>query len=303
MKNKTALSEMTLKIFNDFSQSLEKEKSRDDYYYIINSFCRESGKDYLAAEYDDFRKYFEKLDDKAASGHLSYKTIYARYTVLINFSAYIVSCSARYGVKYTNYMVKIPKPSVSANVKPQSMPTLDRLDKIYSAASEDPVMYTIISLVNKCGLTVEQICSLKLANFLVDAENRCGMLFAFRHSADRYIKIPEDVCAILNDYVNHIRTGKSEYMFCNRRNAPFTPRVLQIRMKKIINQASEGQDWKYTLQDIRNLAVVMMLKGGADKEDVADYIGVESKWMQRYERAVAAFDLAPCDYINIRIAR
>lgn len=37
-------------------------------------------------------------------------------------------------------------------------------------------------------------------------------LFAFRSSADKYIKIPEDVCMILNDYVNHIRKSKSEFL-------------------------------------------------------------------------------------------
>ena len=108
---------------------------------------------------------------------------------------------------------------------------------------------------------------------------------------------------ILDDYVNHIRKSKSEFLFCNRRNDPLTKRVLQIRMQRIVTEASEGENWKFTLQDIRNLAVVMMLRGGAEKEEVADYIGVESRWMQRYERAVAAFDLAPCDYINIKIAR
>lgn len=303
MKSKTVLSEKSLEIFTDFSKTLEKQKSRDDYYYIINSFCRDVGKDYLDADYEDFRQYFEMLEEKAASGHISYKTISAKYTVLISFSSYIVSHAAKYGVRYKNHLVRIPKPAISVNIKPQSMPTLEQLDKIYTVASEDPMMYCIISLVNKCGLTVEQICSLKLANFLIDAENRCGMLFAFRSSADKYIKIPEDVCMILDDYVNHIRKSKSEFLFCNRRNDPLTKRVLQIRMQRIVTEASEGENWKFTLQDIRNLAVVMMLRGGAEKEEVADYIGVESRWMQRYESAVAAFDLAPCDYINIKIAR
>ena len=52
-------------------------------------------------------------------------------------------------------------------------------------------------------------------------------------------------------------------------------------MQRIVTEASEGENWKFTLQDIRNLAVVMMLRGGAEKEEVADYIGVESRWMQR----------------------
>lgn len=295
------MSELTLRVFNDYKMTLQKEKSRSEYYYVINSFCQFCGKDYLIAGADDFKNYFESLDTAAALGNLSYKTICMRHAVMINFGSYISSHAKTYEIKgFVNYMVKIPKPGVSINITSRNIPTLEQLDKIYEAAQEDMLMYCVIALVNKCALTVKQICDLKITNFIYDSERNCGMIFPYQYSADRYIKLPDDVRDILNNYVSIRNTG-SEYLFCNQKNGKMTQRVLQNRMKNIITIAAGEEGWSYTLQDIRNMATVLMIKGGAEKEDVAAYIGIEAKWMQRYDRAVEEFVLAPCDYINIDI--
>ena len=44
-----------------------------------------------------------------------------------------------------------------------------------------------------------------------------------------------------------------------------------------------------------------MLKGGAAADDVATYIGINSKWMQKFDKAVEDFIMAPCDFINLDI--
>lgn len=302
--NLCMMSHQTKAAFNDFKMSLKNEKSQHEYYYIINSFCKYCGKDYLEAGYEDFKNYFDSLLTGAALGNISYKTICTRYAVMINFSAYIVSHASDYGIeKFVNYMVKVQKPGISINIKSKSIPTLEQLDKIYSAAKTDALMYCVISLVNKCALTVEQICSLKLKNFILDSELNSGILFPYQYSADKYIKLPDDIRDILNEYVNELRESDSDYLFCNAKGGKLTPRVLQNRMKRVVAAAANGENWNFTLQDIRNLSVVLMLKGGADAEEVASYIGINSKWMQKFDRAVEDFVLAPCDYINLSISK
>ena len=301
-ESKTFLSDLTIRIFDDFKMMLKKEKSRTEYYYIINSFCRYCQKDYLYADMKDFQNYFENLKTDAAVGKTSYKTICTKHAVLINFSAYIASHAQTYGIKvFPNYMARVPKPTVTVNVIPKTIPSAEQLDRIYSMAKEDPLMYCVIALVNKCALTVEQICNLKLNNFIIDAENNCGIIFPYQYAADRYIKLPNDVLNILNAYVQNVRDTNSEFLFYNKKKGPLTPRVLQVRMKNLVKTASGDENWTFSLQDIRNLSAILMIQGGAVDEDVAQYMGIESKWMQRYTKAIEALAFAPCDYINFTI--
>lgn len=296
------LSDITRQFFDDFKATLKSEQSQKEYFYIINAFCNHCEKDYLVAGADDFKNYFDSMDTAAAMGNISYKTICTRYAVMINFSAYIVSHADDYGVNsFVNYMVKVKKPGVSINIKSKSIPTLEQLDRIYTAAQTDYAMYCIISLVNKCALTVEQICKLRLQSFIMDSEMNCGILFPYQYSADKYIKLPDDVRDILNEYVNEVRNSSTDFFFCNAKGGQLTPRVLQNRMKRIVNAAAGDEEWNFSLQDIRNLSVVLMLKGGAAADDVAAYIGINSKWMQKFDKAVEDFIMAPCDFINLDI--
>ena len=296
------LSDITRQFFDDFKATLKSEQSQKEYFYIINAFCNYCEKDYLVAGADDFKNYFDSMDTAAAMGNISYKTICTRYAVMINFSAYIVSHADDYGVNsFVNYMVKVKKPGVSINIKSKSIPTLEQLDRIYTAAQTDYAMYCIISLVNKCALTVEQICKLRLQSFIMDSEMNCGILFPYQYSADKYIKLPDDVRDILNEYVNEVRNSSTDFFFCNAKGGQLTPRVLQNRMKRIVNAAAGDEEWNFSLQDIRNLSVVLMLKGGAAADDVATYIGINSKWMQKFDKAVEDFIIAPCDFINLDI--
>lgn len=296
------LSDITRQFFDDFKATLKSEQSQKEYFYIINAFCNYCEKDYLVAGADDFKNYFDSMDTAATMGNISYKTICTRYAVMINFSAYIVSHADDYGVNsFVNYMVKVKKPGVSINIKSKSIPTLEQLDRIYTAAQTDYAMYCIISLVNKCALTVEQICKLRLQSFIMDSEMNCGILFPYQYSADKYIKLPDDVRDILNEYVNEVRNSSTDFFFCNAKGGQLTPRVLQNRMKRIVNAAAGDEEWNFSLQDIRNLSVVLMLKGGAAADDVATYIGINSKWMQKFDKAVEDFIMAPCDFINLDI--
>jgi len=305
-KNKESkiISEKTEQIINDYALALKSEKSRKEYYYIIRGFCDYCGKDYLKAGVEDFKLYFESMKTAAKNGEKSHKTIGKVYSVLSNFSAYIVSNAENYGITgFYNHLMKIAKPEISHNITIQNIPSMEQLDKIYTAAQNDALMYCVIALVNKCALTVDQICNLQMRSFIMDSENNCGMIFPYQYSADRYIKLPDDVRDILNDYVAIAREAKGDYLFCNKRGGQITPRVLQNRMQMVVERAAGEEEWKFSLQDIRNMSAVLMLKGGGEADEVADYIGIQTQWMQRYDRAVVEFAEAPCDYINLSIRR
>lgn len=299
----TYLSEKTLSIFNEYKSSFKSNRAQNEYYYIINSFCKYCEKDYLDAGLNDFQEYFKSLDTAASMGNTTYKTIRSKHAALYSFSAYIVLYTETYDIpNFQNYMLRIPKPVVSISISARDIPTLEQLDRIYEAAKTDKQMYCIVALINKCALTADQICSLKLANFVIDAENNCGIIFPYQYSSDRKIKLPDDISDIINDYVNFDRANsKSDYLFLNQKNLPLTTRVLQNRMKHLISKAAGDEAWSFTMQDLRNMSVVLMLQNGVGEAEVASYIGIKCKWMQRYQKAVSEFNNAPSDYINLTI--
>lgn len=296
------LSQKTKDIYESYKTTLKTEKSRKEYYYIINAFCQYTGKDYLLSSESDFKNYFKSLEVSAIAGNLSYKTLCSRYSILINFSSYIVSYGYQFGIKdFANYMTKIPPPKMDIKVQSKSIPTMQQLDEIYSAARQDTMMYCIISLVNKCALTIDHICNLKKQNVRFDTENNLGLIFPYQYRADKFIKLPQDVYRIMDHYYRNVRQTDTDYFFVNTKGNKLSKRMLQIRMKKIVNLASGNETWEFSLQDIRNLSAVLMLKGGADKEEVANYLSINPQWIQRYEKAVEEFSYGPCDCINISI--
>lgn len=299
-----SISPLTQSILNDYTESLKNKRSKQEYFYIINSFCKSCGVDYINASLEDFQGYFENLQTAAIAGNISYKTICLRYSVLINFSSFIRAYAENYGIKnFTNYVIKVPKPSVSVMIKPSELPAMEQMDRLLAEAKNDPTMYAMIALVFKCALTVEQVLSLKVENFINDSENNSGIYLPYQYKADRYIKIPNDIRIILNDFV--IATGRNtDYLFLNRYGTPLTDRVVQKRFKALLKKArgnSNEEKWNFSLQDVRNLSITLMLQGNAKPEDVANYVGIDAKWMQRYDKAVEEYRIAPCDFINISI--
>ena len=300
-------SESTKHLLDDFCSSLKSAKSKKNYSSVIEQFCDVTGKDFLKAGLPDFLMYCDNLDAARRKGVYTYKTACFKHNVLYLFSHYIDMHGTEYGVNdFRNNMIKIPKPAADSFVAPQSVPTIEQLDKIYNVAKKNPMMHAIIALVNKCGLTSKQITMIRKSNFIIDANQNVGIILQFQFASNRYIKVPDDVVKILNNWME-FRNGtypnnNSEYMFLNADGGQLCIRSLQIRVSKIMNEAFGPTEKKFSLQDLRNLSAVLMIKGGADKDEVADYLGINAKWIQRYSKAVDSYIDAPCDYINIKIA-
>lgn len=296
------LSHETNLIFDKFKTSLSSERGKKNYYYTLNQFCNFCEKDFSKATDIDFNKYLAMLDKESKAGRLSYKTLCFKYSVLTVFSSYIINNEKTLGIKLkSHYMLSVPKPQVRIVVGKEQLPSLEQLDAIYESAKREPMLYAIIALVNKCALTTKQIIDLKKENFILDAEEQTGLLFPYKRAKNKYLKLPEDVLEVLNRWMK-IRTDDSDYMFVNKRGDNLTSRSLQLKIKSLMERTfGKDEANHFTLQSLRNLSAVLMLKNGADRGDVAEYLGIRPNWIQRYDRAVAEYNEAPCDYINIKI--
>lgn len=57
----------------------------------------------------------------------------------------------------------------------------------------------------------------------------------------------------------------------------------------------------FTLQQLRNFAIVLMLRSHAPEELVSDYVSTDSRWMTKYKEAAPSLNAAPCDYIALSL--
>ena len=299
IKKSDYISDLTDEIFESFKETLKKAQTAREYYYVICQFCTMMEKDFLSAGKADFEAYRDNLYAMAACNDLSYKTVYYRISVIKKFSSYILQEAEKFGLKsYTDHAANIRRPAVPIDVSPRTIPQKSDFARIRETAKPDPLMNAVIALVTKCALTSEEIINLQTGHFVIDINGNYGLKFVYADRPNRYLKIPQDVLEAVNGWRNVDKVDDG-YIFHNKKRGRLSQRTLQIYVQKLMEKTfpERDKDKLFTIQDLRNMAVVLMLRGGAESGDVANYIGISTSWMHRYSHAVEAFANAPCDFI------
>ena len=177
--------------------------------------------------------------------------------------------------------------------------TMRDIDRVLSTLMDEQnvTLFAIISLVLRTGLTTEEICGLKIQQLVTNGQtDQCGiMILGIRN---RFIKVPSDLFSLLlllseqtdNETGNLFLTGLKRY--------PFTQRNLLLEIKKACLRAGVRP---FTLQQLRNFAIVLMLRSHAPEELVSDYVSTDSRWMTRYKEAAPSLNAAPCDYVALSL--
>lgn len=307
MDNKGYLSTRSKEIFDGFAESLKNKKTAHDYLYNITEFCDKEKTDVLSASKMHFEEYGLSLKEKCERGAYKSKTVFFKLACISSFLEYVTEHAEELGLDgFENFSVAAPKPIITSDVTERNIPTKEQITKVYEYLKEsgNTMMYAAVALANKCGLTAEQITTLKLSNFIIDTTSRTGILFPQEYGENRYIKLPDDVMVAVSKWFQEwdALPGKedSEHLFINSKGGKLSVRVIQLYLKDIMKKALTD-DVTFTFQDLRNFSAVLMLKGGASTSNVADYLNISMRWMQRYNKAVEAYDNAPSDLIGLSV--
>ena len=133
--------------------------------------------------------------------------------------------------------------------------------------------------------------------FIQDAAGNYAVRITYRNKS-RFVKLPLDMVALLNDYISATATD-SPSLFSNNRGNPMRPRDLERLYAATI--VFDETLPKFTLSDLRNGAAAYMLQSGASGKMVADYIGIHPGWMHRYDKVLKELQVSAVDYTNIKI--
>lgn len=280
-----------------YVESFHSDKVKNNCYSFICAICDYCKSDYLDINTLQAQSFFNHLlypDSSQKRPALS--TVNLKYSSLHAFSNYLIRNSSIFEIKYFNNpfdMVNIQQ--TDTYIDAEKIPTPKQMNDILHKAESNPTLYAALSLIIKCGFTVGELTRLRQDSFILDDSDQAAVVFSYRNR-QRYIKIPDDVLAILDYYWNK-QVFHSEYLFENRNKKPLRVRDIERLYKNCM-----GENFQFTLSDLRNGCIAFLSASGAPKKELGEYIGLRQySWLHRYDKVIPELSLAACDYSNLSI--
>ena len=97
---------------------------------------------------------------------------------------------------------------------------------------------------------------------------------------ERTIQVPEDIITLIRRIEPDFFLGESKPLLYNTRNKK---PIRDVTLAKQIAAISKEADMEITLQDIRNLGILLYYKANPNKEALAEYLGTDGRWLFRYD--------------------
>ena len=108
----------------------------------------------------------------------------------------------------------------------------------------------------------------------------------------RILELDTDLSKILDKYLSDYEIAHGP-LFYNNRNNQIKMRDTERLLQKYIDMVNTPKERiaPFTMQSLRHIAMIMLLKGNVSKENVAKFGGITTKWMNRYEQIVNKNDV------------
>lgn len=273
-------------------------KVQTNCYSFIAAICDHCKKDYLEIETLQAQAYFNHLALPVQMGQKkpALSTLNLKYSSYHAFSNYLIRNASTFQIEYKiNPFDLVTIEHLEPYLDPSKIPTPLQMNNILHKCESEPVLYAAVSLIIKCGFTVGELTKLRQDSFILDDSDQAAVVFTYRGS-QRYVKIPDDVLAIL-DYYWKKQIQNTEYLFENKYGHPMRVRDMERLYKKIM-----GNDFQFTLSDLRNGCIALLSASGAPTKEIGKYVGIQQySWLRRFHKVIPELSLAPCDYTNLYI--
>ena len=286
METSDFLSEHFLTAFAEFSLTLKGTRTRRDYLSYCRQVCAFAKKDFLLLTQQDASAWRNSL---ISSGNLKTGTIATKISALTSVSSFLLEK----GLITYNIFEELYVERPDTYLKLSDIPSLQELDALLVAAKDNDVLFAILSLIIRVGLTASEAVRIRRDDLAL-FDNGTAKLTIYKGKYARTVMIPADVVEILET-----RLKGGDYIFYNQYGNPLRLPNLQAVLKKTEIAAGMSRCW--TLQDIRHAALLFMLKGGASQEAVAVHAGVDGRWMFRYNKVMNEYPVVLADYQFIRL--
>lgn len=305
-------SEFTINSFSQYCKHFRNIRTANEYTYIFADFFNYLKKDLLQVSSEDVKRYFSSIGPKYST-----RSLRTRISAMRAFARFLdneyLSSENEYdpesSMQTTDYSIVSDGPEFTQLFPEFSFEkepplvvgiTLQDIDLVLSTLMDEQnlTLFAIIALVLRTGMTTDEICNLTIHQLISKSKNECGiMILGVRN---RFIKVPTDVFALLL-LLSEQTANEAGYLFLtDRKHHPYSQRNLLYEIKSACSRAAIRP---FTLQQLRNFAILLMLKNNAPDQLVENYVSTDSRWTPKYKEAAQALKIAPCDYVCLPLCQ
>ena len=283
-----------LKVWDLFRNRFKSPTTEASYWSDIMEFCRMTGKPFTETTRTDVKKYYDRITDRMRNGIISPITRTKKFRELHSFASFLMEQGDYMPGSEFDHFYPYLKNMKKETVRAGSVPVED-MDALLSAASDDLMAYTILTLMYRAGLTSTEIIELESEDDFAGYER--GALAMLKSRQDPCY-IPEDAWKILKKYM----AGRDVHgtLFYNRSGRPLNTMYVSRMMKKYCSAAGIRN---YSAQDVRNSCAFNLFAYGADEAQTAEQMGRTVQQIRRYRGASYRGNLRKkaADLVKIRI--
>ena len=256
----------------------------------LKKLSERSGKGIFHITYNDAQIFYASCISDINNG--TYKPIYVKSMIALlkafyehlftlsktsEINADFPCCS--HGNPFSYVTVKIPD---KLEYYDEDFPSLESIDSLLSFCPTLSLK-TAVCLAFKMCLTVSEISDLKKKQIVYDNEKMYIRLASSNELGEypRYLTVPEDIRPMIKQL--HSSTSIDyEYLLISKRRSQYAVRSLEHALKKTAEENNLSSN--LTFLSSRNMGIRILLSNGASPQDVADYLGIQGKWLSRYEK-------------------
>lgn len=291
-------SESFLQIFKEYLAGIHNSRTAYEYQGYVILLCNYCEKDFLDIAREDVISFFHYMEGKRQNGTLSGKTVCVRLSCYRTLALYIQQNHQE--LEYKNPFLDIKKPDINDEIRVINMPSMEELDVVMSIAKETPMYYCILALATRTALSASNIVRLTFRNIkIIEEQTVLQISQGTKRKEDFFVRLPEDVEIILNDYINMLDTeiiDREGHLFYNKYKHALTIKNLDDGIARILKKS--GLEKKYTMKDFRTRAVLEYAKAGATEHEIADYTGLGELRIRSFYRAANKVADCPANLVN-----
>lgn len=282
------MSDITKTAFNEFIKTLSKNTA-GHYRLNVGQFLSFVEKDFLECTEEDARDYIDSLYAKKEKGYLKIGTLKAKLSSLAGFENFLIE----HKIKEESIFENIKRPFIEKQARVYKIPTYEELDKILESTKTGPeYLYPIACIIARMGIKPGAVIKLQSKDVVADMNNPYIVVQGNNKNPARTVPIPKDLLPI---FIKLLDEAYCNSLFYNKHGKPLTQRVLEYSFQKAVKEVS----LEYTLNNLRDRALIDMLQSGAKEDEVSEYTGTGLTRLHAYK----GIGVMPCpaDLVNIKI--
>lgn len=200
------------------------------------------------------------------------------------------------GNPFSDIIINIPD---KLEYQESDFPSMENIDTLLSLCPT-PSLKAAVCLALKMCLTISDISALKKDQVIMDNDKMYIRFVSVTELGEypRYLLVPDDLHSMILQLCNST-DASYEYLLISRRHTPCAVRTLEHALNKIVRENNLGSN--LTFSSLRNMGIRILLNNGAMPQEVADYLGIQGKWLSRYEKVPLHLVKDINKYSNIEI--